>query len=69
MEQKRTGDFVVVPAIEITLTIPDVAWIKAHLLGALLFLQDADNWVKVGTATPEQAAQVFVDAFFSYEEN
>ena len=61
----RTGDFEVATNITFTIVIPDIPWVYNLIQGILLLPCDPDNWVEEGTATVENATQVFSDIWGS----
>lgn len=64
---KRTGDYQVASNETFNLIIPNSLWVKRALMGALFELTREYNWRMVGSATEEQAAQIFTDIYNSLE--
>jgi len=64
----RTPDFGVYPTITWQFNLPDNTEVKRALMGALLLLTEAENWVKVGSATPDTMAEVMIAIVNSQEE-
>lgn len=64
-----TGDTVTTSeVVTFCLTVPDVPWVIQVLQGLLAdAIQDVD-WEQVGTATTEEAFEIFEDIFLSFEE-
>ena len=64
-----TGDTVTTSdVVTFCLTVPDVEWVIQTLQGLLADAIDIDDWEEVGTATVEEAQEIFENIFQSLEE-
>jgi len=63
----HTGDTIPTETVCKVIRIPDDPTFRRALSGALLELTYPYNWEKVGDLTPDEQAQAFLDALFTFE--
>jgi microcystin-dependent protein len=64
-----TGDVIPTETACRVIRIPDDPVFRRALSGALIELTKAENWEKFGTLTPEEQAQAFLDALWTFESD
>lgn len=66
---RPTGDTVTTSdVVTFCLTVPDVEWVIQAVQGLLADALEQTDWEQVGTATVEEAAEIFEDIFLSFAE-